>query len=371
MRYTFQVMAAVGALAAAALPLAGSAPAGAATTVAYVAPGGSPGGADFSCATAAYSDINKAISAVQAGGSVVVCRGVYHTQAVVTKPLRLTGQQAVIDAAGQKPVNPHLPGGSGIVVFGTHSVVISGFTVRNAGFDGILVGQSYHVQLNFNTMTHNGDVGIDFNGTTRSQAYHNTSAFNHGGGYLIADDLGPAWGDVVSWNVADHNPGGCGVIIAGHTHAGVWDNVVGHNRITANGTLPTSPGAGVVIATAVTPERVSGNVVVGNTIRFNGLAGVTLHSHRPGQDLNGNQILDNKIGTNNVLGDPIGLAPPAVDHPDMATTGILIGSSSQVSIVISGNHIRNNVYGIYLDGLVQAMISGNAYVNVSTHIKIA
>jgi hypothetical protein len=51
---------------------------------------------------------------------------------------------------------------------------------------------------------------------------------------------------------------------------------------------------------------VSGNVVMGNVIHGNGLSGVTIHAHEPVQNLNGNEIVGNKIGRNNLLGDPIG-----------------------------------------------------------------
>jgi nitrous oxidase accessory protein NosD len=92
-------------------------------SIAYVSPSGSSSGADTSCATAGYASINKAVYAASAGGTVVVCRGVYQTQVVVSKPLTLAGQRgAVIDAQGQKPlkIGPmKLPGSIGIGVRGT------------------------------------------------------------------------------------------------------------------------------------------------------------------------------------------------------------------------------------------------------------
>jgi hypothetical protein len=74
-----------------------------------------PATADTSCATARYTTINGAIHAVVAGGTVVVCPGTYGTQAVVLKPVHLEGRDALITAAGQRPVIPGLPGGGGIV----------------------------------------------------------------------------------------------------------------------------------------------------------------------------------------------------------------------------------------------------------------
>ena len=80
--------------------------------------------------------------------------------------MRLEGRDALIDAAGQKPVIPGLPGGSGIVVLHTHKVIVTGFVVAGAGFDGILVANSDNVQVSHNLLVHNGDVGVDFNGTS-------------------------------------------------------------------------------------------------------------------------------------------------------------------------------------------------------------
>jgi hypothetical protein len=57
------------------------------------------------------------------------------------------------------------------------------------------------------------------------------------------------------------------------------------------------------------------NTVVHNSINGNGLSGVTVHSHSPGQYLNGNVVRYNVIGANNIDGD--------TDFPvaDRQTTG--------------------------------------------------
>jgi hypothetical protein len=349
--------------------VAGAGTASAWTTTVYVSPNGRADHSDTSCGAAGYRSINVAIGRVPANGTVIVCRGTYDTQAVVRKPLDLVGRGAVIDAAGQKPVLRKLPGGSGIVVLGTSNVRVAGFEVIRAGFDGILVGLSKHVVITHNVLKHNGNVGVDFNGTSNSRAWHNVSKFNKGGGFLVADDLGPANGNIVSWNVASYNPGGCGVIIAGHSRFGVRDNWVAHNWLVGNGTLSRSAGAGVVIASEVPGETVSGNTVIANEIFRNGLSGVTIHSHVRGQNLNDNRIIGNWIGTNNVVGDPIQLGPPVRNVPDTRTTGILVGASSEVHVWIRGNHIINNWYGIFLEGRVCATVNLNHFHHVRVPVK--
>jgi hypothetical protein len=319
-------------------------------------------GADTSCTTAKYRDINTAIAAVSTGGTVIVCAGTYDEQVVITKPLTLIGRGATISAKGQKPLKlgpQTLPGSVGIGVLGTHGVRVSGFRVTGAGFDAILVGASSHVLVSGNYLWGNGDVGVDVNGSSYTQVLRNYSTRNEGGGFLVADDIGPNSHNLVGWNTATRNPGGCGVIIAGHSTDGVRDNLVIDNWLSYNGTLKSSGGgAGVVIASEVPGETVANTIVEGNHIWGNGLAGVTIHVHEPNQDFNGTQIKGNWIGQNNTLGDPIGLFASTAKNaknyavPDTRTTGILAATASSVTgTLIANNHISNNHFGIFLERL--------------------
>jgi hypothetical protein len=214
-------------------------------------------------------------------------------------------------------------------------------------------------------------VGVDFNGTSFSLADHNTARFNGGGGFLVADDMGRSSFDTFTWNEASRNPGGCGVIIAGHGTAGVTDNLVENNYLMYNGTSRKSPGAGVVIATEVPHETVADNTVADNTIFGNGLAGVTIHSHVNGQHMDGNRIVGNNIGTNNTVGDPIGLGPPVKNKPDLRTTGILVGASSRIKVLISRNSIYRNFYGIFIEGRVHAALRRNHFHRVVVRVRFA
>jgi hypothetical protein len=346
----------------------------------FVSPYGHSGAGDFSCGTAGYSSISAAIAAASSGATVVVCPGIYRTEVMIRKPLNLFGREgAVIDAAGQARVNVggELPGSIGIGVVGTSDVRVSGFEVEDAGFDAILVAKSSHVSVSDNLLLHNGDVGVNLNGSSWSQATGNISEYNAGGGFLVADDLGRTSHNVVSHNVATENPGGCGVIVAGHTTAGVIDNLVADNRLTYNGTLKGKGGAGVIIATEVKGETVADNTVTGNTIYGNGLAGVAIHAHMPGQNLNGNRITDNTIGRNDILGDPIDLVASGsskknVAVPDTRTTGILVGAASPIQVRISGNYIENDHYGVFLEGVgaaVHAALHGNRYHHVDIFVE--
>jgi hypothetical protein len=97
-----------------------------------------------------------------------------------------------------------------------------------------------------------------------------------------------------------------------------------------------------------------------------------MHAHTlmPGQfeDLNGNKIIGNKIGTNNLDGDT--LDSPA-SPTDMKTTGVLVFSGgTRVRTVIAHNHIFDNKIGIWLSKPVKAFGLGtNSFHHVSTPIS--
>jgi hypothetical protein len=125
--------------------------------------------------------------------------------------------------------------------------------------------------------------------------------------------------------------------------AGVYANDIAGNNISGNGIK--GAGAGVVLATGVPGGAVYDNTVQGNSISGNGMSGVTVHSHVPGEFLNGNVITRNLIGTNNLVGDP-----DFFPHVDMQTTGVLVATVSPLSIEVSGNVIANDHFGIWTTG---------------------
>ena len=345
----------------------------------YVSPSGQSGASDYSCDTAAHSSISAAVAAASPGDTVVVCDGIYRDEVVIRKPLTLIGRAgAVIDAAGQRRLNVGgaLPGSIGIGVVGTHDVRVAGFKVEYAGFDGILAARSWHVTVTNNVLVHNGYVGVDLNGSSRSKVTSNLSEYNAGGGILVADDLGRTSNNDISYNVASHNPGGGGVILAGHCKAGIIDNLIAHNLLTDNGTARNNSGGGVVITTSVTGETISDNLVTENTIHGNGQAGVTIHAHLPGQNLNGNWITSNDIGVNDTVGDSIGLSSSSWSKnaavADSRTTGVLVGTASPIRVRISDNNIHDNHFGVFLEGKgagVYAALFGNDYRFVDVPVE--
>ena len=331
------------------------------------------------CGHHSFRTIGAAVSAAASGDTIVVCPGTYPGGVVVSKTLSILGLgHPVINATGQD---------NGVQVLASGSR-IQGFTVENAIGEGILVGLAKtpvsDVTIRNNTVKHN-DQGNPTGGTITTSSYPqcNTNpatptipgdcgegihladafdstvigntVFDNSGGILLSDDTGATYGNLVKFNNVFRNVFDCGITLAGHTPAvfggGVHDNTILGNRVTGNGTA--GQGGGVLLATGV-PGFVPGipgpggavynNLVQGNYLAGNGLGGVTLHSHAPGENLNGNTVTGNAIGTNNV--DPDHDFGPPFD--DGQTTGVIAIAASSVTITIKHNVIFNNVNGIWL-----------------------
>ena len=369
---------------AVAVPALAATSAGASTpnSTVYVSSHGTASARDAGCSSAAYKSIGAAVAAVARGGKVVVCGGTYHEDVAVTKTLSLLGQShAVIDAASR--IN-------GILVTAAH-VTVSGFKVTNAIGEGILVRSANNVTIAGNVVTHNdlggvpvnpvktsypecqsqggipGDCGegIHLMGSSYSTVAHNVSTGNSGG-ILVSDETGPAAHNHITGNVVANNLFDCGVTVVGHNRqaapggvphpkvAGVYANDIAGNNISGNGTKGN--GAGVVLATGLPGGAVYDNTVQGNSINGNGMSGVTVHSHVPGEFLNGNVITHNLIGTNNLKGDR------DFTHVDTQTTGVLVATVSPLSIKVSGNVIAKDHFGIWTTGPV-TVTSHNGHDN--------
>ena len=229
--------------------------------------------------------------------------------------------------------------------------------------------------------------GIHLIGIADSVISHNYDSGNTGG-ILLTDETGLTHGNLIEDNIVTGNQYDCGVTVPGHnanalsstgtpqpTVAGVFDNVIRNNVVTDNGIL--GEGAGVLFANAMAGTASYDNLVEGNYIAGNGLSGVTMHAHTlpPGmfEDLNGNNVIDNWIGTNNTGGDPLDSAPPPAPPgvQDMATTGILVFSGgTPVNLRIADNRIAHDDVGIWLSAPVTAHgLGDNSFHDVTTDVS--
>jgi hypothetical protein len=377
----------------------------------YVSQQASAYSADRSCRSAAFGTIQSAVNAAAPGSTVVVCPGTYHEQVVISEPLSVQGLRATIDEDGVTPtLQVDVPGigpetiFAGVVIVSSN-VQFSGFTVEHAQGEGILAaglgGDISGISITNSAIVHNdlgfgvstaqyfqcqqgGDCGegVHFTGVAYSTISRDLIADNSGG-VLLSDDTGPTHDNLVANNVVTGNSTDCGITMPGHNPnalsatgqpqpsvAGVYRNVIRDNVVTNNGVQ--GEGAGILFANATAGTASYDNLVTGNYIAGNGLSGVTFHAHiiAPGtfEDLSGNKVIGNVIGTNNVDGDTL---DSPVSPEDLVTTGILVYSGgTPVTVTIAFNHIFSNAIGIWLSKAVTASaLPTNSFTGVTTPIS--
>lgn len=313
--------------------------------------------------------IGAAVTAAGAGDTISVAAGTYKEMVTIGEPLTLIGADAattIIEAKGLA---------NGIYVDGIDNknlgnVFISGFTVQNANFEGILVTNATAITIASNILQGN-DTSIDFSGAQPAcpgipafetgenfdcgEAVHLSGADhssiigntiqNNAGGILITDDTGAAHHNLISGNTVTNNPFDCGITIASHppadvaksaTPLGVYSNIVVGNTSTKNGLQGDGAGVGIFASSPGTGSY--NNMVTNNILTGNGIPGVSIHGHAPNQNLNGNQIIGNTISANGADTDPTATPGPA---------GINIwGVSPITGIVISQNTFTSEALDI-------------------------
>jgi parallel beta-helix repeat protein len=296
-----------------------------------------------------FATIQSAVNNASAGDVINVAPGTYNEGVVIGIPLSLRcagAQQSTINAAGQ-------PNGvliDGFTHPGLQNVVISGFTVENALYEGILAVSGIQITISNNNVINNDTVGPVFNPMPTSclgqPIYETDESGDCGGaihligtsdstvsgnfitgnadGILISDETGVSQGNLVTKNNVVNNPLECGIVLASHPpvgsfppafapHHGVINNTISNNISKGNGVQVGGSGVGM-FSDGAGPGRVSGNLITGNTLVGNGLGGVALHTHvgpafgLPPDNLDGNIITYNYIASN--LADMFDTATP-------------------------------------------------------------
>ena len=151
--------------------------------------------------------------------------------------MALVPNQVTIDAKGLSD-GQFINGMAAMPNIGVSSVVVSGFTVKNANFEGILVANAYDTTLTGNHVLDNDKAlsggacpglpdfetsegedcgeGIHLISDLHSSVVRNTVGHN-AGGILISDETGVNRGNLVSGNVVQDNVWDCGITIAPRT----------------------------------------------------------------------------------------------------------------------------------------------------------
>jgi parallel beta-helix repeat protein len=320
-----------------------------------------------------YASITAAVNAAPSGSTIQVAQGIYKESVVIAKTVLIIGDSgnAIIDATGK---------GNGIFINGMASapsagisgVVISGLTVRNANFEGILVANAVGITISDNTIYGNNlglvtgssaacpglpafetneaedcGEGIHLMGVDHS-ILSNNDIENNAGGILISDETGPSYENLITGNTVADNAWDCGITIASHSRApnlpagpsyAVFHNTISHNRVQHNGSL--GQGAGVGIFAPGPGSTATANVVIDNVLSDNGLGGVTMHIHAapgvagvpaaaPGVNLSDNVIAGNEISGNSAdVDDPNSPGPTGISIVSVApVTGTVIAQNT-------------------------------------------
>jgi parallel beta-helix repeat protein len=343
-----------------------------------------PSGANGCMAT-----ISAAVSAAAAGDTVSVSAGTYKEMVTIGVPLSLVGADAattIIEAKGLA---------NGIYVDGVDNqnlarVFISGFTVQDANFEGILVASASQVTISGNIVQGN-DLSLNFSAGTCAgmpafetnegddcgEGIHllgvnhvtvaNNTITNNSGGILITDETAASHDNLISNNSVINNVWDCGITVASHVQAtisnsktplGVYSNSIIGNTSNGNGTK--GDGAGIGIFASAPGTGAWANVVSGNTATGNGIPGISIHGHAPNQNLNDNLIIGNVLNGN--LAD---LVPTATS----ASAAININAVSPITgIVVSQNTITNESLGVVVNAPGSFIIERNSFTRGSVGV---
>jgi parallel beta-helix repeat protein len=336
-------------------------------------------------ATGCYSTIGAAVAAASAGDTITIGIGQYNEGVVVPKPLALVGAGAgstIINAKGQA---------NGIYVDGLDNgglseVLVTGLTVVNANFEGILLTNVSNSLISNNEVANN-DQSLNFTAQTCpgqpafetsegddcGEGIHLMGTFNvtvadndvdlNSGGILLSDETGTNYDNLITNNSVHDNSLDCGITLASHPPApqtgamlpyGVFSNNIVGNSVLRNGI--TGEGAGVGIYAPAPGNLNFSNRVIGNDIEDNGLPGVAMHNHAappgaPSINLNDNVIMGNYISGN------------GADVADTATSGPTGINLFSISPVYATEILQNTIVNEALD--VVQNNSGGADVHLN------
>lgn len=336
-----------------------------------------------------YKTISSAVAAASAWDVINVWPGTYKEDVVIGMPLSLIGsgaQSTTIDATGQ-------PNGVFVDGFdhrGLSYVIVQGFTVMNAQWEGVLVVNASDVTIRNNNINNNdkapamftgdptgcsgqpsfeldetGDCGggLHLIGVYDSIVSGNTITENDDG-ILVSDESSSTHDVLITHNYVVNNPGECGIVLASHPrvgaiglpHNGIYHITVSDNDVENNGVQVGGAGVGI-FSDGIGAGQNSQNVVIHNRLIGNGLGGVALHTHvgpkfgLPADNMNENHIIGNYIAKN------------LADQGDTATggtVGININSGGG-GTAVQGTIIAQN---IITDEDIDVAVNSPSWVSV-------
>jgi hypothetical protein len=234
----------------------GMAPATSAATTTVVRPGQS---------------IQAAINGASGGGTVVVARGTYRENLVITRSIRLIGREAVLVPAATPGPNPcgfaesGPPPVVGICVLGqvdaqfnvtrtVDNVLIQGFIIRGFSGDGLLAYGANNLHVVRNTVRNNGGYGVFANTSSNVSLLFNTSNGNHEAGLYVGD-----------------SPNAQAIIVGNHSYDNVGEGILFRDAVGGRITLNRLHGncAGLFVLDTGAPGSGGGVTVALNQVLTN------------------------------------------------------------------------------------------------------
>jgi hypothetical protein len=374
----------------------------------------SPAGSGSACTFGEPCALPTAVQSAGAGATVLAESGTYDVSGLtITQRLKLEGLgRAVLDASSSNTADYTSCAGISSPIYlrgvlicgpGAAGTSVRGLTIEDAFEEGILAVSTSDLNIAHNTLIDNdqgfagqavdecsgsstagpGDCGeaLHLLSVTDSRVVGNYVSDN-AGGILLTDELGPTAHNQILSNRSIGNSEDCGITLAGHNGeavspvtdlpvpaaGGVYDNLVSGNISDDNGVA--GQGAGILLGGGAAYSGVYDNTVSDNHVYGNGLSGITVHQHFAG-DLNGNRIVSNWIGRNDLDGDS------DFSPADPSTTGILVASGPiavgppppgpLTGTEILFNHISQDTYGIWTLN-ASSQVFGNRFFQVTTKV---
>jgi hypothetical protein len=341
------------------------------------------------------STISAAVGEANIGDTIQVDAGYYAEDVVIGTQLSLVGagsETTIIDASGLA---------NGIYIDGLDNpgltqVVVTGFTVKNANFEGILVNDATDVTIFDNVVRENDrslhlstpacpgqpafetaessdcGEGLHLIGVAHSTISDNIVEQN-AGGILVSDETAISHDDLITRNLVMDNSYAGGINLASHPANpgmltknpayGIDYIVISDNDSVHNGFGGGGGGAGVSLDAPTAGNLVSTNTVLGNRLIANALAGVVIHddSYIPGStsnpDVNRNVIAENYIAGNG----------PDPGAPTTVPTGIsVVGATPAVDVLVTGNLIEGEAIAVLLNSSSTLSVHLNDFENAQT-----
>ena len=250
-----------------------------------------------------YPTIQGAINNANNGDLIFVRSGVYPEEITVNKTVSLIGQDketTIIDASGKV---------SGITIT-FDNVTLSGFTVQNSGWNGILVQSSYCFLSN-NTLIESNEEGIFLDGRT-AHVFGNTITDNL---VLKSGDCGilvwAATNNYIDFNTVEEAFFGIFLyldatcnqigqnIISNNSDAGVVLDICGpNNRVVSNNITNNGRIVFTIWNAGIALNVCSENQIVSNYIS-NNQKGILQNTQTNNNLIYHNSFVDNKIQVDN------------------------------------------------------------------------